>query len=69
MEFLPFAKGTDMEIEKKEALFKPKKREQTFPAPTGPITARSCSGFTVKDTFCKVGVLSICKKKQMTVTW
>lgn len=47
---------------------------QTFPAPTGPITARSCSGFTLKDTFCKVGASSICKKKPIrchiiTVQW
>ena len=27
----------------------------TFPAPTGPMTARSCSDLTVKDTFCSVG--------------
>ena len=35
----------------------------TFPAPTGPTTANSSPGLTVKERPCRVGVLNSCKLK------
>ena len=40
-----------------------KESQLTFPAPTGPTTANSSPGLTVKERPCRVGVLDSCKLK------